>query len=79
MALVVAIIYAINRGFVKTRFSETISIDVSALFVVLSFYNSDGNSTTQMVTDNQILKICFTTQMVTDDTKFFIKVIDSSR
>ena len=46
---------------------------------VVSFYNSDGNSTTQMVTDNQILKMCFTTQMVTDDPKFFIKVIDSSQ
>ena len=34
MALVVAIIYAINRGFVKTRFSETIFIDAFALFVV---------------------------------------------
>ena len=33
MALVVAILYAINRGFVKTRFSETIFIDASALFV----------------------------------------------
>lgn len=79
MALVVEILYAINHGFVKTRFSETISIDVSALFVVLSFYNSDGSSTTQMVTDNIKLQICFTTQMVTDDAKFFIKVIDSSQ
>lgn len=34
MALVVAILYAINRGFVKTRFSETIFIDASALFAV---------------------------------------------
>lgn len=45
MALVVAILYAINCGFVKTKFSETIFIDASALFVVLSFSNSDGNST----------------------------------
>ena len=44
MALVVEIFYVINRGFVKTRFSETISIDVSALFVVLCLF------TTQMVT-----------------------------
>ena len=79
MALGVEILYAINCGFVKTRFSETIFIDASALFVVVSFSNSNGNSTTQMVTDNQILKICFPTQMVTDDTKFFIKVIDSSQ
>ena len=47
--------------------------------ILLSFSNSNGNSTTQMVTDNQILKICFPTQMVTDDTKFFIKIIDSSQ
>ena len=62
MALVMDILYAINCDFVKTLFSETIFIDVSAL-LLLSFYNSDGNSTTQMVTD---------------DTKFFIKIIDSS-
>lgn len=37
MALVVAILYAINRGFVKTRFSETIFIDASALFVCCHF------------------------------------------
>ena len=52
MALVVTILYAINRGFVKTRFSETIFIDASALFVLLSFYNSDGNSTIYWVTDD---------------------------
>lgn len=49
------------------------------LMYSMSFYNSDGNSTTQMVTDNIKLQICFTTQMVTDDAKFFIKVIDSSQ
>lgn len=57
MALVIGIFYVTNCDFVKTRFSETISIDVSALFVVCHF----------------------PTQMVTDDTKFFIKVIDSSQ
>ena len=49
------------------------------LMYSMSFSNSNGNSTTQMVTDTKILKICFPTQMVTDDTKFFIKVIDSSQ
>lgn len=39
MALGVEILYAINCGFVKTRFSETIFIDASALFVVVSFSN----------------------------------------
>ena len=56
MALVVEIFYVINRGFVKTRFSETIFFDVSCAFYFC----------------------LFTTQMVTDDAKFFIKVIDSS-
>lgn len=42
MALVMEILYIINCDFVKTRFSETIFFDVSALFVCLF--------TTQMVT-----------------------------
>ena len=79
MALVVAFFYAINRGFVKTRFSETIFIDASALFVFVSFSNSNGNSTTQMVTDNQFQKICFPTQMVTDNAKIGINVIELIR
>ena len=53
--------------------------DFYFLFLLMYVFVNLCLFTTQMVTDNQILKICFTTQMVTDDTKFFIKVIDSSR
>lgn len=79
MALVIGIFYATNYDFVKTLFSETIFFDASVLFICLSFSNSNGNSTTQMVTDNQFQKICFPTQMVTDNAKIGINVIELIR
>lgn len=59
MALVVAIIYAINRGFVKTRFSETIFIDASALFVSVDIFQVESKISKSKRKQNSIYRKIF--------------------